>query len=98
MNQKHDIQVLAKSLTGFDEIAIEKAFSLSFSDLGGTLIARALLFVVFRREGKNDPTAYLDAMNVAVGELEDYFETPQDESLGDRIAQTLEGTEGSGEA
>jgi len=64
-----------RTMTGFDEIAISRAFSEDIADLRKKpfTFMRALVFVDFRRQGKHDVEAHQDALGVTVGELEDYF-------------------------
>lgn len=66
------------SLTGFDEIAIEKRFGLSdyttIESQSGKWM-RAMVFVLKRREGLNDLDAYNAAMSMSLGELNDQFAT-----------------------
>lgn len=64
-----DIKALANSLTGWDEIAIQKAFRATFEDLPGMMGTRALLFIRARREGSSDKEAHTAAMSSTVGEI-----------------------------
>ena len=69
-----DFEAVAKSLNGFDEIAIETAFRRPFRKMDtGTLMARAILFTTYRREGAKDTDAYRKAMLLTVEELEAAF-------------------------
>lgn len=86
---------LADSLTGFDEIAIKKAFGVPISALspdqkgqGGDVFQflRALIFVHRRREGENDITAYNSAQNLRTAELNAYFADESAESGKDSSA------------
>lgn len=73
--EKPNIEELTESLTGFEEIAISKAFSVKdFTALPGTMSVRALLFVVYKREGDNDGDAYQRAMELSMKAVNDYFD------------------------
>lgn len=83
------VQDLADSLTGFDEIAIKKAFGVPFSTLapnekgeGGDAFQflRSLVFVHRRREGDNDVTAYNTAQGMTTHEVNGYFAEESAES------------------
>jgi hypothetical protein len=82
MSTDQTVEELADSLTGFDEIAIKKAFGVPFSALapnekgeGGDVFQflRSLVFVHRRREGENDVTAYNAAQNLTTSEVNTYF-------------------------
>lgn len=87
MTTKHNMEALVRSLTGFDEIAIEKYFGKRFEDINGNMLARAVLFIANHREGMPDPVAHKTAMDVPLGDLESYFETPQDEDSAEFTAE-----------
>lgn len=75
-----------ESLTGFDEIAIAKAFgrnvvTLSSEDQMG--FARSLVFVAQRRGGMNDRDAYQAAMGMTLKEVNAYFAEEEDEAVPD---------------
>jgi len=63
----------AKTLTGWDEAAIEKAFGRAPDELGGLKAARAMIFTLARRQGMKDPAAYSAAMGLPGGEAERLF-------------------------
>lgn len=89
---KLDPEQVAGSCTGFDELAIERAFGRELTDLGeSTRALRALLFVVRRRDGLSDPDAYRDVMSLSLNDLMDHFEQPDD---GDALAQIEAAIEG----
>jgi hypothetical protein len=77
-----EAQAFTRTLTGFDEIAIAVRFHAPLGDLQGGLIARALLFIAEKRAGKSDLDAYQAVMDMALGEVEDHFETHEDADLG----------------
>lgn len=88
--KRYDFESIANSMTGFDEIAIERVFGRGFKNLdAGTLMGRAILFVQWRREGMKDTAAYQKAMNLTIIEMEAMF-TDLDEDDDD------EGKAGSG--
>lgn len=69
---------VTESLTGFDEIAIEQAFGAGIGDLlenKATTAARALLFVLRRRDGLKDGEARKVVMEMRLGDVQDYFDT-----------------------
>lgn len=69
-----------RSMTGFDEIAVEQRFHKNIQDIESeSMMARALIFVLERRNGKDDKTAYGEAMRLTVGDLQSYFEKEDDE-------------------
>jgi hypothetical protein len=71
------------SLTGFDELAIAKAFGKPIEDMGGgvSMGGRALVFVVKRRDGMKDAAAYEYAMNLPGSKIDDHFRPGDDEKL-----------------
>lgn len=80
--EKQTLEDAFNSLTGFDEIAIEKRFGLSdYSTIEqrSTRWVRAMVFVLKRREGLNDLDAYKTAMDMTLGELNDQFAEDEDD-------------------
>jgi len=71
-----------QSLTGYDEVAIGKAFGATPTELQGTMLGRALVFVAERRADRNDVDALDAAMKVTVQDLTDYFVPEGDEESG----------------
>lgn len=86
-----------ESLTGFDEIAIEKAFGREFDDLGGRATVRALIFIQRKRAGDSDKDAKNYALEVAIGKLDDHFAAPAEE-VDDDDPETDAGKEPSAAA
>jgi len=87
-----DPEQVAGSCTGFDEIAIERAFGRELTDLGeSTRALRALLFVVHRRDGMSDPDAYRSAMSLTLDELMGHFEQPDGDDVAAQIEAVIEG-------
>lgn len=66
---------MVESLTGFDEIAVEKHFGADVSALRTRPFSfiRALVFVHQRREGLTDPDARTAALSLTIGDLNGYF-------------------------
>lgn len=87
-----DPEQVAGSCTGFDELAIERAFGRELTDLGeSTRALRALLFVVRRRGGLSDTDAYRAVMNLSLDELMGHFEEPDDGDVVEQIEAVIEG-------
>lgn len=83
-----------RSLNGFDEIAIEKAFGKELDDLSGRATLRALIFVVEKRNGVTDKDAKAIAMGIPIRELDDHFAKPVEE-VDDDEPETDQGKEPS---
>jgi hypothetical protein len=82
--RKLDPEEVAGSVTGFDEIAVERAFGRELTDLGeSTKSLRALAFVLARRRGLDDTAAYNEVMGQTLNQVMDLF------ALGDDEPQTL---------
>jgi hypothetical protein len=79
---KQSVDEIAGSLTGFDEIAIQQMFRGDMSDLSPTMTARALVFVLKRREGLSDKDAYSAVMHLPLGEVNDSFGIEGDDEAG----------------
>lgn len=81
--QPISIDELARSINGFDEIAISKAFGYEVEDLLGpngdgkgakkVRFLRALIFTAKRRLGLKDRDAYRETMELPLYELETQF-------------------------
>jgi hypothetical protein len=89
MHCNQTVEELADSVTGFDEIAIKKAFGANFASLspnekgeGGDVFQflRTLVFVHRRREADNDITAYNTAQGLTTSEVNAYFAAESPES------------------
>lgn len=83
MSAQQTVSEVAESLTGFDELAIEKSFGKSLDELKPTMVGRALVFVVERRAGKTDPEAKSAAMEMPMGQVNSYFLDEPDDVLPD---------------
>lgn len=75
-----------ESLTGYEEIAVEKRFGAGVETLadGKPLrLLRALAFVQIKREGSDDAKAYDAAMNLTLAEAQNRFEDDRDLEAGE---------------
>lgn len=93
MTEDHQLPTMdefSETLSGFDEIAIEKAFKTDdWTKLPPMKLLRALKFVMIRREGVPDADAYDQVQGLALGEVNGSFaEEISDEQL-DRLADLL---------
>lgn len=72
---------VVKSLTGYDEIAIAKEFGHDFEVILNKplVLGRALIFVEKRRDGLTDKDAKKAAMNMRLGDVDDYFAEEEDD-------------------
>ena len=73
---------VSESLTGYDEIGITQAFG-ALAELEGNMPARALAFVLFRRQEQVHDEAYKSAMALPAKALADLFADEPDEDEGD---------------
>lgn len=74
---KPTVEDVMDSISGFDEIAVEKAFGKELLDLSASMVTRALVFVMERKKNGNDNTAAFNvAMNLGMKDLNDQFEEP----------------------
>jgi len=76
--EKYDLEGLSKSLTGWDEIAIQQMFRSSIEELSGTVQARALLFVALRRAGGKDGPTFKQVMDMTIVDVEARFEITEE--------------------
>lgn len=83
-----DPEEVAGSVTGFDEIAIARAFGQELTDLSELKSLRALAFVLARRRGLDDTAAYNEVMGQSLNEVMALFDFGSDEpqSLDDVVA------------
>lgn len=70
-----DADALAKSINGFEQIAIRGVFRERLDQLAadGTMFMRALLFVLAKRDGAGDGDAYRQVMNLPLDQVVDRF-------------------------
>lgn len=87
MSVQFTAEEVADSLTGFDEMAIKQHFGSTLTKLAEdqSMLARALVFVLKRRDGANDDDARNDALGMALKEVMSHFadesvESGKDES------------------
>lgn len=72
------------SLTGFDEIAIARAFNAEWSDLAEhrpSTFTRALVFILLRRDGQEDTEAKNAVLEMTLQEVKDYFMEEEEETV-----------------
>lgn len=79
VEERPDAATMVKSLTGWDEIAIEKHFGVPLEDLSNLRRARAMVFVHLRRQGQDDANAYGIAMGMSIGAADGYFPAPPED-------------------
>lgn len=88
------IEEVAGSLNGFEEIALAGIFGKPLGQLPGNLQARALLFVVLRRDAKEsggkllDKDAYDDVMARPVRDIESFFDARGEVDAGKATGTT----------
>ena len=75
-----DADELAKSINGFEQIAIRERFREKLETLteDGTMFMRSLLFVVEKRDGKKDSDAYSAVMTMPLQEVVEKFKGEDD--------------------
>jgi hypothetical protein len=86
---------MTESLTGFDEIAVEKHLDLRIyadAEREPVKVLRALVFVHRRREGDDDAAAKQYAMDLPLKALQDYF--AEDEEVFPDAPETESGKDG----
>lgn len=66
-----DPEELARSLTGFEEIAVEQRFRRSLASMGedSTMAMRMLLFVAQKRSGMKDADAFRAVMEMPLSDV-----------------------------
>lgn len=80
-----------ESLTGFDEIAIEKAFGhdvMTLADKKQLTFNRALVFVQRRRDGMTDAEAKTAVMNMPVGDVLGTFDDDDEVDPEDPVTES----------
>lgn len=76
MTTKITAEEAFESLTGYEELGIEKAFKVditALSDSKPTIFMRALVFALKRREGLTHDKAYDAAMTLSLKDAQDFF-------------------------
>lgn len=77
-DKKYDMKELAETITGFEEVAIERFFGSDFSTFaqrGGTMLARVLLSIALTRDGMKAVDAHQTAMAMPLRDVEGRFLT-----------------------
>ncbi len=88
-HETYDPQDLLYSLSGYEELAVKKAFGAMPMDLEGSDFLRGLLYAAERRRhvstgGKPDDTAAKKAvMALSLRQVQDRFETSDEEPFAD---------------
>lgn len=77
------VEDAARSLTGFDELAVERAFGKDIGELSAVRVTRALVFVLQRRLGLDDTAAYNAAMGMSLADCEAQFRPADDPAAAD---------------
>ena len=72
-SEKPSFTEKVEQLTGFDELAIEKAFGKDIDGLRLTMQLRAVVFIDETRSGANTGDAKKAAMGLTIKNLRDYF-------------------------
>lgn len=79
---KVTVEEMIESLTGFEEIAIKKAFDSDIFNLlntAPTTAGRALVFIDKKRSGLSDKDAKNEALEMRLKDVDDYFEDEEPE-------------------
>lgn len=82
---KQTAEEVFDSVTGFDEIAIANHFGATVQELAekdASMFARALIFVVKRRDGLDDNEARNAALGLSMKEFREFFAEASDEEAG----------------
>lgn len=76
-----DSEEVFRSMTGFEEIAVEQCFRRRVRSLAEdeTMLMRAIMFVVRKREGMADPDAFRSTMLDRLDDLTARFKKPADD-------------------
>lgn len=82
MTVQQTAEEVADSLTGFDEMAIKQHFGSTLTNLAAdqSMLARALVFVLKRRDGATDDDARNDVLGMALKDVTAHFAAESDES------------------
>ena len=82
MSEKPTVEDVYRSISGFDDIAIESMFRKELADLSPVKTTRALVFTLKRREGLDDAAAFKAVMDMGLGDLNDTFADGDQEQPG----------------
>lgn len=83
---KPSVEELFQSLTGFDELAIKDKFGIENPaevEHRPIIWTRALVFIIFKRDGMNSQQAYQAAMETPSGILDSFFADDPEDVLPD---------------
>lgn len=83
MSDKPTGQQVVESLNGFEQWAIQSVFHAPMNQIDDTMIGRALLFILKKREGMQTDDAFKFAMNLPYIEVQDHFSPVEDEQPGE---------------
>lgn len=84
-----------RSFTGYDELAIKRAFGASIDQLEETMLARAAAFVLRRRAGDVDDQAMVAVMSASIAGVRALFsDTEQDDDSDDSAGSAASTPEG----
>lgn len=81
VDERPGILAFRSSLTGFDDIAVQKYFG-QVQELGPNMHTRTLGFVLLRRNGDDDANAHMKIMAMPIGDVEGMFRDDTDEGNG----------------
>lgn len=96
MSDKPTVEDTVRSVTGFDDIAVERMFGKELTDLSPVRLTRALVFVLKRRDGMNDADAFRACMEMGIGEVDGEF--ADDESVESIVSDLASGGGDQGKA
>jgi hypothetical protein len=82
MSDKLTIEEAAESITGFEEIAIERQFGSDLTSLTSTMQARALVFVLLLRQSGDPVAAKNDVMKMTLKAVMGSFNTDEPSEPG----------------
>lgn len=96
MTTRHDMtaEEFFESLTGFDEIAVARAFGekpIRLSDTDAMAFARCLVFVARRREGMSDADAKNAALSATVREVNEFFAEDEEPNPEEPVTESGKG-------
>lgn len=83
VDSRPGILQMRESLTGFDDIAIQRYFG-KVQDLGPNMHTRTLGFVQLRRLGDDDANAHMKIMAMTIGAVEEMFRDDIEDAEGNR--------------
>lgn len=81
---KVSVSEMSESITGFDEIAIERVMGVDLyaqDNQKPMMLMRSLVFVAFKREGLADHEAREKALSLSVKDINNFFEEEADDAI-----------------